>query len=390
MANSLYRTSSRIRLVLLVGGVIGLVFFAFETFVSLGNEDILAPNENRLYLDPENEFGLIERYSLAENSTIEYDTGATFQVESVFDTFPDVGYVYQVDEPREIFGVLDNALSTVSELGFESANYTSIGEKVEQWEKANGTQVITFDRILQRWNMTTEFFQNEFAIADKNISDELSDYLRSVPQLTNQLGFADFGVSPAVYDIRYVTLAVDGTPRETREPREAEYLIADVYRNIPLIDPKPGATLPSGADVDPVLVQVYTSDPRKGSIRYLISNRLQRYEEDVFEISYTSFNYGNKSPYLIVTPEEAWDLVQQGQGDLVLLQPQGSNYYGDYSTVNVTRFRADATRTELAFYEPEEWSGFVTPIFVFRGTAELDDGRLANFVFYVDAIKRFG
>ncbi len=56
--------------------------------------------------------------------------------------------------------------------------------------------------------------------------------------------------------------------------------------------------------------------------------------------------------------------------------------------LEVSRFRATATETELAYFEPNIWEGYVYPIYIFRGKAELVSGKTADFVFYVDAIRR--
>ena len=59
--------------------------------------------------------------------------------------------------------------------------------------------------------------------------------------------------------------------------------------------------------------------------------------------------------------------------------------------MKVEEFSLDAAATELGYFEPSEWNSnsnrFVYPIYIFRGTAELENGLVADFVFYMEAVK---
>ena len=76
------------------------------------------------------------------------------------------------------------------------------------------------------------------------------------------------------------------------------------------------------------------------------------------------------------------------RGALTFIKVSNSNYFKKYSKVDVSEFEALSEKTSLGFYEPTVWSGYVLPIYVFEGIATMKDGSLAEFIFYVDALKR--
>jgi enoyl-[acyl-carrier-protein] reductase (NADH) len=66
---------------------------------------------------------------------------------------------------------------------------------------------------------------------------------------------------------------------------------------------------------------VYKEDPRRGSLHVVVSNKAQDFAKDVYEMSFTDFEYTSSyGVYSYMTPSEAWNEILLGNGSLVLLK----------------------------------------------------------------------
>lgn len=137
---------------------------------------------------------------------------------------------------------------------------------------------------------------------------------------------------------------------------------------------------------------VYKSDPRLGSAHIIVTGEVENLKRDVYELDFTDYEYNeNYGIYGLLTPQEAWNEVQLGNGALVLIQPQTADYFSPSAVLNVSRFVASATDVELGYWEPPvtDPNLYAYPIYIFRGRAELAGNKPpAQFVFYVDALRR--
>ncbi len=387
---SLYESSARARKLFTVLIILMLVVYIVDTYILTPTQQVVVDNKNRFYLDPQNGFGAIAEYNI---DGLDYNANAVFSRESVHGFYPDTAYIHKIEQPRENLNTIDNAKRSVRVLGFPADDFQSLENgQVYKWTKDNLTKNITFDRRNLVWNMDTLFLQNIDSLASKQILQQIETYKARSLGLVSSLGFDTAGIRDGVYDIRFAELGLDGIFLETTSYNVADYIFINIFRKLPLADLKPDGQRPPATEQNPVPPpvsgKVYKNDPRLGQIELVVSNSLSNYPKDVFRIKFTDFEYSESSVYLIKSADEAWTDVQLGKGSLVLVRPQGANYFGGNQSVNIKEFRMDARLTELAYYEPEIWSGYTYPIFVFRGTATLENGGFASFVFFVDAIKR--
>jgi len=388
---SLYQSTSQARKILI--GV--LLVFALITLYSLytnffSNDNELAGNQRaRFFMESNRRFEDIEE---AQIPALEVDRNAEYSLESVHSTFPDIAYVYAVEQPRESLLSFENALEVVDTLGFEPEDYEELSENDFKWSLANGTKELLYNKNDLTWDLDTEFYENPSALARKNLAENIETYINIGNRLINRLGFTQsFGFENAFIEAKFAELGLDGIFVETTTQSQADYVFIEFFRSLPLADL--AERLPDVEDdsqiPEPVVGKVYSNDPRYGQVSTIASNRLEDFSTDLYQLDFQDFNYETiPGAYFIVTPDEAWTSVSQGGGSLTLLLAQGSNYFGPMTESNVRRFIANANETEIAYYEPNEWSGFVYPIYVFRGRAELEDGRQARFIIYIDAIKR--
>ncbi len=97
--------------------------------------------------------------------------------------------------------------------------------------------------------------------------------------------------------------------------------------------------------------------------------------------------------YKLISPQAAWEKVKQRKGGIRLLSDNRLDNpykYGITPDQNVISFTAENTSFELAYLEPEDWTGYIYPIYIFRGQAKLassGEEDSADFVIYVYAYE---
>lgn len=397
---TLYEASNTGRKIVLGFLVLTAIVLVIEFIGNLNREAQLGGrNPARFYMNPDRKFGDIARPEIP-GIPIDSSSRPSYALESVFTLLPDVAYVYQVDRPREKLGDFEAAQGAVRELGFNPLIFTTEGNNFT-WNTASDTRTVVYNKETLNWSLSTKYADNIEAKKTKILNTDITTYSRNALNLVDELGFEATGIESGLVDSRYAKYN-NGTFFSNENPLEADYVIINIFKKLPFADLKPTDELPSVSNraliPKALSAYVYTEDPRVGQVRIVASNNLRDYPKDVYELKYNDFEYtvdpstGNTvllGSYLIITPEEAWTKISNNQGSLVSLIPQGGNYFGENPpTAQVNRFVADRSRTELAYYEPSEWTGYVYPIYIFRGRAEMADGRQASFVYYVEAIKR--
>ncbi len=391
--STLYQSATNARKIIFVILIMILLILGYDVgsgYLKSTPETVL--EAQRFYMTADKAFGNVGVPKIT-SFKIDSDNNASYLLQNFHGSFPDVAYVYKIEQPKEKLLSFEEALKTAETLGFEKNSYADLGSNNFQWQTQNSTKTLKYNKVSQIWEMNTDYVNNVNAIARKVIDTPIENYASRVKSLVNKLGFETSGFPNGKVELRYVSLGFDGSFETVERSADASYIIADVFRQLDLADLKPSGEQPKpsvGEEVPkPFDGYVYTSDPRKGQIRFVISNNLSDYSRDIFDLEFTNYEYSTlRAKYFIISADEAWTKIQRGQASLVLLQPQGDDYFSENAELNVRRYVADARRTELAYWEPETWDGFVYPIYIIRGRAELEDGRQASFEFYVDALKR--
>lgn len=379
-------TSNIVRKGIVFFGVFSVVVIVLGTIFQGSQAVLEEDNEiNRLYMEIDRALGEVPSPTL---EGIQYNPNANFQIESVLPEFPDASYIYSINRPRGLLS-FDVPRKVATDLGFNLNTERTAGNTLT-WTSTETVRTLTFDTVEQIWELKTNLQDSPTVVGTKTLLNSAQAYINTTGQVISRLGFDTTGLGgSSTIEIVLAKLQNDFSFIDTTFIEQAEYIFTNAFRVLDLADPKPGATSSTGGTrLTVVKGKVYSKDPRFGQVEIVGTNQLRNLAEDILELKFTNFTYGIKGSYPIITPEEAWSNVQQGQGALVQIRRQGENYFTKPDSIEVRRFIADAQQTELAFFEDVVWTGFVTPIYVFRGRAELNDGRIATFIFFTDGIKR--
>lgn len=417
---SLYQSASNARKV-----VVGLLIVTVFLFIYDAVNRNRAANSNvptlpalSLYKNPDLAFQFVPRLNI-ESIPLSTESNSDYILERTFTgVFPESAYVYKIEEPREKLDTIEKALNVADVLGFPTNCISSadlqlnpdIASQVDKcvyegedyvFTSAQGTKTLNFNKTLSKWQMTTQLFNNLDARGLGALLNDPTQYSGAASSILRNLGFSSSaGLSSAYIEYDYANVDSAGNFFEPEVQTNAKYVFIEIYRKFRVADPKTEQELAKETTDELILDNipgpidgiVYSDDPARGIISLIGGNDLSELDSELFFMSFTDFEYATRGVtrgiYPIITPAEAWSRIQLGQGFLTYLVPENGNTFEKYPNLNVTRFFGDATRTTLAFYEPKEWTGFVTPIYVFKGRAELQDGRQASFTIFVEALKR--
>lgn len=110
--------------------------------------------------------------------------------------------------------------------------------------------------------------------------------------------------------------------------------------------------------------------------------------ENIYRIEYSNWPIKEYpcGTYELLSPSEAIQKIQDGEGSLVYLVPKNDrDRVIPYQTKTIKKFII--YEITIAYYEPEEESKFLQPIYVVTGDAYLDNDEKADFIYYVPAIN---
>jgi hypothetical protein len=392
MKVTLYSLAINIRR-FLVGFLIFAVIVVALDFIGklfTSEEGFFAPTTTIWQDIPLNGFGVNLPFPEIESLAISKDSKPVYSLRDDFGIFPDTALVYQVNKPREKLDSADRAKNIAERLGFEPNEFKN-EQGLLTWENPRRTRRLTHHLVNRTWNFeTVTYFQDENAIRTKVTDKESTKYPQLIRSVIGQLDFTSSSLTSGEVQTAFVTRTATGFAPVTFT-QNAEYVVGNVFRKLIMSSVKPDEELKDeqGQPIRDFSAKVYTRKPEEGSLSLVVADDVEDLSKDMYEFKFTDFEYtANSSYYHLISPTLAWQGVQTGKGRLMSLIPQNKSRFEDYTIADVDRFIAEATQTELAYYEPEEWTGYIYPVYIFRGIAQLRTGGTASFVFYIDAMRR--
>lgn len=336
---------------------------------------------------PSNSFGKLTLPQIPGLS-ISDESRPSFGIRGEFGLFPDTALVYQITKPREKLDAADKAKTVAERLGFLPDNVSTEGS-ILKWQNERQTRAFSFDVLNNIWKLeTVSYFQDANALQPKTTKKE-TDYGSLFSAIVGQLGLGRNNLSNGKSTFDLVKRRAERFD-EVEFNEDPEYAVTSLYRKLLMSEVKTGSEVKNkdGQRVEEYEAYVYTSDPFKGSVTGVVADLATDPIKELYELKFNDFDYTSiNSYYYLITPTQAWQNIQNGKGTLVNLLSQSRSKYQDYETVTVQSFTALADQTELVYYEPDQWSGFTHPIYVFYGNALLANGETANFAFYTDALR---
>lgn len=373
-----------------------LYFLIFTTIVLAGqfiyrivrNESNSSPTKPSPYAFVDSSFGKID-YPEIPSLTISEAANPSFSVNGQFVDFPTSVNVYQVDKPRETLGNRVKAEDLASSLGFLS----SAVSEGEYYKWATNEKALEYNKLNKNFEYkNTEIINSNTDRAEISDIEEVSNTINRILQITKQ---------PTRFtseNLNYINYISQGYTKVS-SASQANFILSDFYESYEIVSLKssiqtdPAQNTSNASKLDG---RIYFTDPLLGSTRIIITNEDYKKDRNAKEIDFlaeiktisSNIDLDSTAVYPLKDIEEAWEDIKDGKGSLRSLVKKSENPYSNYRELTVNRFIADPSQTKLGFYYPEEWTGYIYPIYIFSGSAELSDNTSADFVFYTKAIEQ--
>ncbi|MEA2020522.1 MAG: hypothetical protein U9M98_02270 [Patescibacteria group bacterium] len=142
-------------------------------------------------------------------------------------------------------------------------------------------------------------------------------------------------------------------------------------------------------NVDGKSYDVLGPKPRQGLTTLLVAGGSYRSVVDQVPIAeYQNWKIKTEegSTYPLLTSSKAWENLEAGNAALVYLKPQGAGFYENPSPPLVEKIRIQ--NMQLAYFESKQAQNYLTPIYVFKGLAEVKNQKPWEIVLYLNAIPQ--
>ncbi len=381
--SKLSETTTRIRRYVVFFIIFTIIVILGQTIYQyIKNSNQFSPKVN-YYASVNSLFGTIE-YPEISTLLINEDSRPQFATNGKFPEYPNSVNVYKVSKPRETLASAVIAEDIALKLGFDF-KYQEDGDYLI-WSK---------DKRIFKYNKVTRnsFYLNESALQEIDSNLNYSDIKKSIDRaFSDVLRVINIPSSISQNINTYYLRSEDNGLVEVNSIEIADLIRRDYRQSFEICSIRSvySQTGDIPSDIKAFTGEVYTDDPFEGIVHVTIpKSSLFGFElQDVKEFAVVSYNVDTtqKGVYKLKPIEVAWEDVKKGNGYLKFLGKSEEKFL-PFTSKSVTKFIADVKQSSLEFYMPKEWHGYIYPIYVFRGNAELNDGSIVDFVFYAKAIE---
>ncbi|MBW6441429.1 hypothetical protein K0B04_00780 [Patescibacteria group bacterium] len=282
---------------------------------------------------------------------------------------PDKMTVYKFKPQQYSYLAGNNAIADAEKLGFTQKDLLSdLKGTVYKWRNSATSSNLTIDVNSRKVVLNTNLNGKSSNFEPGSINEE------SAIEISKNLLLSIFRFNDDLYTTGTQTVKLGyyaGTRVQyTEYPRSAQIALVDFYRSIdkyPILGP----------DSSKGLLRVVVRNPPRGNKSDPLNNPLV--EADYWEIDTVS-----KATYPIITVNEAWKMVREGNGVITSIVPRDFNPFENYSPVQVDKIFID--NVYLAYYENPNYRTYLQPIYVFSGTYSSRNSQGGDIVIYFPAI----
>lgn len=406
-----------------------LVILAQNIYHYVKNRGNTNNTTNSPYQFVDEAFGPIT-YPTIPSLAVANGSNPSYSVSGQFATSPTSVNVYKVTQPKVTLSSVTTGINMATQLGIES-DYQTNGDTLT-WQ-TNSKQTLIYNKLTQAVDYNNLGIDLNILRANKpdtidikNIESSIDSALNSINQDNNtNITQTTYSESPKISFL----LASGKIYQTTTNTENSDYIRKDYYPQYEVVSLKStnlatagtgsstgnltggltGGLTGSGStssstltsDVQPINARLFLDNPDEGTTNLTFANstqvlsqlqlskftgssdnsKVREFHQLNIQVSKTDI-----ATYTLEPIEQAWEDVKDGKGSLRYLVKQGSDPLSDYKPLNVKRFILNPDKCELGFYTTKTWTGYIYPIYVLRGTAELQDGTTADFVFYTKAI----
>lgn len=368
-----------------------------------GNDPVVLPT-----VGEDRKFGDLPPLKLSELN-YEYKDNLLFELNTISGRLPDdvfnIVYIYTFNEPVQSLTAKEDAIRLASELGYfkvpqvqNSRNY--------KWSSLLGTRILTYDSLTKDVSIQTDLKKDPYLKINHDILSNTEIYKEQFKSFADGLTGTIF---PDDYKLGNATVEYlifkDGKFEETIDASSrADYFKINLFRQVPIniavatddatSSKSSGGTsiggidLTSGLDISNdsqkenyTYAPVFNESPFTGNINAIIAGDNVEVANIVeFNMAVHEINYEDVGAYRILSYEEAYNKLLNGEGSLVYISDFGTN-----KAKKASKFSVNSAN--IGYFESKEFDQYLLPVYVFSGIMTFDDESRADFYFYVPAVR---
>lgn len=354
------------------------------------------------------------------------DSELVFQVETAsgqIDALPNIINVYEFDNKGQSLSSQLQAAEIANNLGFNPEGVIRKNEQTYVWLDTSRHRTLEVDARTLNFILTTDtdYIRDISSKASVPSDSEAISLATNVLRQANLLD-SNYTDSTSYKEVYKIDINPDGSYSEAASTNDADLIRVDFYRRKPMINIRENienseemvstlekSILSTEDDIfkkseeevtyEGERINIYNfstlvlhESPVKTNISVYVGAKDENAQEmqNIYRIEYTNWPIKEYpcGTYELISPSEAIQKIQEGEGSLVSLIPL-ENGEGDkvspYQTRTVTNFFIH--NIYITYYEPEEEANFLQPIYVVVGSAYLENEEKAGFTFYVPAVN---
>lgn len=379
------------------GFVILMAVFACGLFsiFRLGQQEI-GPIEEIIV--PDNAFGELP---IIEPTKINYPTdGVTYEINTTDGqlpkNIPNIVFVYQFKDPIQDLTAKKTAQDLAKKMGF-NANPVATEGNYYKWVSIFGTKTLEYDLLKKTIIVETDITKDPFVKLEHQIlaNNEFykEKFLSYIARLQGEKNIEDYALGDA--GIEYLILDNGKFVPTISASSRADFVKLDFYRkvyavrystdketNVESLSLTGTSSQSEEVESRDISANVVGRDPYFSFLSGIIGGS-EVSNNSVFKlyVNLKQIDYEKYGKYEIFKVEDAYKQLTAGEGILVsitgtdLLDPKIAKTF----SIN---------DVSLAYYETEDFSKYLQPIYIFTGIVVFEDNSKGTFNFYVPAIKR--
>jgi len=392
--------------------IVVLIIISIFSYVNLSNKRVETPppvGETTLWNEYNPVFGIGQIVNLStdlKSIKIKNINSTLFQLTGVeISIFPDSAFVYELEQNKTRgLNDINIAEQVASKFGFsqdefinkETTTTRACPTDVCLWEKKGKNRRLEFNISERKWTLNIDYnsdtiFRSNVDFVTGSVSTE-SIYQSGI-NILNDLGFSTTLYTKSwrsnLIDLVYGNINFAGIA--SFDKNLSNIIIAKIFKSLTLANPNENTAKTLNIRLSPINGVVYFSNFQKSGFLFTSGQSPSLIGQNIYSFEFYDRKLTNRiGSYKIISANEAWTKITLGDGFLVDLK--GDDPFEKIPTeVEIREFRADRSKTEIAYLEPERITsqnkGLIVPIYVFRGIAFLKDGDQKNFVFIVNALR---
>lgn len=297
-------------------------------------------------------YGLLDPLEFVEKSTTKSTPKYSLNTKNgkLPNNFPTVMPVYKFKAKPFSYLASDNAIKDAEYLGFTEENLiTDLKGTIFRWRNPVSGTILEIDKDSRRLDQTTNLTgkSQDFVagvINEENAKEKAIDLFKALSRFNDTL-----------YPKGFQTVIFGGYSGsrmvETTASRDAVVAKVDLFRKVGdyvILGPDPKKALLS------VVLRANTPSNSQKVLNY-----------PIIDANYTEIESTTQATYPIISVNQAWKAVQNGQGIVTNVTPSDTNPFEDSQQASLEDVLID--NVYLAYYESIKTEKFLQPIYVFEG-----------------------